>query len=68
MSINFIGRIGELKKYRIGCDLCHKEFDQEVYAFLDLVNIIKTSGWKISKDDAGEWTHYCSKCREVGIE
>lgn len=32
--------------------------------FQDMIDEIKSNGWKITKNKFGEWVHYCPECRK----
>ena len=50
--------------YTMSCDNCGAEL-LDGYGFGlfdDLIEIAKREGWRFTKDESGEWYHYCPSC------
>lgn len=45
------------------CDHC-SESDEFYGDFMEVIEEIKDKGWKVSKDEKGEWDHSCPDCVE----
>ena len=45
------------------CDECGHELYGGTFEFREFVDTIKQDGWKIRKDESGEWTHTCPECQ-----
>ncbi len=53
---------GGISGFDMECDECGEaEFFDRTY-FSDFISDAKKRGWKISKDEAGDWVHTCPKC------
>jgi hypothetical protein len=49
-----------------GCGLeCEFERSQQPGYFMSCVSEIKAIGWRITRDQDGEYHHHCSKCRRA---
>ena len=48
----------------VNCDFCPDYFEYESEDFLEVVEEVKSRGWKFSKNEKGEWTHKCVACQE----
>lgn len=49
------------------CDICGDTLPEE-YDFSDAVQAMKDAGWKIQRNDDGEWEHFCPECREGEVD
>lgn len=50
--------------YTMSCDNCGDEL-LDGYGFGlfdDLIEVAKRDGWRFTKDESGEWYHYCPSC------
>jgi len=53
---------GGISGFDMDCDECGQtEFFDRTY-FKDFIAEAKMSGWKIFKDEVGDWTHLCPSC------
>ena len=51
----------------IECDSCSNFLNCDVYDdFYSAIHMAKDEGWKITKDEDGEWIHTCPVCAEKG--
>ena len=56
--------------YTMSCDNCGAElFDSARFVFENgcaefdsLIRVAKREGWRFTKDESGEWYHYCPSC------
>ena len=50
--------------YTMSCDNCNIELlDSYGFGlFDDLIEVAKREGWRFTKDENGEWYHYCPSC------
>lgn len=44
------------------CDYCEFQHPQEADEFHDVLDEIKSAGWRVHKDEEGYWTHLCPDC------
>jgi len=51
--------------YVIECDWCSNFLNCDTYEdFRGAIDMAKDKGWKIRKDEDGEWIHICPVCAE----
>lgn len=43
------------------CDNCNELIDTGTKIFRDALDFIKSEGWIISRDEDGEWVHFCNE-------
>lgn len=56
--------VHENRQVVVCCDSCGETHDAETKDFREAVESAKDAGFKIMKDGAGEWVHYCPGCVE----
>jgi hypothetical protein len=62
LLITDMEREGAGSGFEMECDTCGEtEFFDRTY-FRDFIADAKASGWKITKDDEGNWIHTCPTC------
>ena len=54
--------------FEVYCDFCpedtYMDFGRDEWS--DMIAELKADGWKIFKDDDGNWTHKCPDCATKG--
>lgn len=58
---NLFGFDGELT---FVCDECGEEHHTQTANFHEAVRLIKSEGWRVSKDKDDDWTHTCADCAD----
>lgn len=48
--------------FMVSCDDCGFEADYDGYEFLDMIEDMKETGWRIRPVN-GVWEHFCEKCK-----
>ncbi|HHV63843.1 MAG TPA: hypothetical protein GXX46_02015 [Peptococcaceae bacterium] len=57
--------INEYGKKRLICDNCETAADKVFDSFGEASQWRKDNGWKVSKNEQGEWINLCPECAEV---
>ena len=65
MSITDLSREGGISGFDIDCDTCGQSTFFDRTYFQDFISDAKEAGWKIYKDNGGEWAHSCPACAEA---
>jgi hypothetical protein len=63
MSIVDWEREGGISGFDIECDECKQSEFYDDDRFRDFIDHAKKDGWKITKDNVGDWMHICPTCR-----
>lgn len=55
-------REGGISGFDIECDECGQSENFDRTYFQDFINEAKSCGWKMFRDEKGEWMHLCQTC------
>lgn len=59
----------QLGGFVVYCDECSDEtHETDAEEWGDMLAEIRAEGWRVYKDDAGDWTHACPSCVEDWME
>jgi hypothetical protein len=59
-------REGGISGFDIECDKCGQAENFDRTYFRDFIADAKSEGWKMVRDEAGDWTHLCPTCVKGG--
>lgn len=51
--------------YFVECDTCGEVCDDDGDNFQEAVDVFKTAGGRVYRDDDGDWRHACADCRSL---
>jgi hypothetical protein len=51
-----------LRKITFECDGCGDELDTELVDFGDAKEVANEEGWRLRKEDGGDWLNLCPDC------
>jgi hypothetical protein len=59
-----IERNRDFDNFEVSCDTCSNATIVDTDDWDEMIKHIKGEGWRVSKDDDGDWCHDCPACAE----